>query len=123
MKKPETPELDKVQEVRDRSQTIGEFLDWLPSQGIFLARYYEERGLSTFAVNIQELLAEYFDIDLEVMEEEKRRLLSGVSVEQCDEKESARAVNAAFVARVLETEPDAKTERMAELIVSALIEE
>lgn len=79
MREEATSELDKVREARNDSQVIGQFLDWLPTQGIFLARYYEERGLSTFAVNIEELLAEYFDIDLEVMEQEKRRILQNLS--------------------------------------------
>lgn len=36
----ETPELDKITKVRDKSQAIGEFLDWLTGEhNIVLARW------------------------------------------------------------------------------------
>ena len=36
---PATPELDKIKAISDRSQAIGEFLDYCQEQGWFLARY------------------------------------------------------------------------------------
>lgn len=40
----EHPQADKVSENRDRSQAIGEFLDWLrDEQGIVFCRWYDKR--------------------------------------------------------------------------------
>lgn len=69
------PECEKMRAVHEKSQAIGEFLDWLSERGIILASYYEEAGLSPYRVNIVELLAEYFDIDLDKAEQEKRTIL------------------------------------------------
>lgn len=40
-----TPECDKLADIRNESQLIGEFLAWLPSQKIFLCDCNQE-GLS-----------------------------------------------------------------------------
>ena len=36
---PETPNLDKMGEVKETSQTVGEFLEWLGEQGWQVAKY------------------------------------------------------------------------------------
>lgn len=59
-----TPECDKLHKVKDESQNIGEFLDWLIE--------YHNVSLPD---SIVDLLAEYFNIDLEKVEEEKRTIL------------------------------------------------
>lgn len=127
----ETPELNRMKAIKDRSQSIGGFLDWLQNEkGIVLAKYYsretdedgnpiyrnfdheivddwrpphpfmsqeqqkelEERQekegiygpmvedgngevLHPYHFTIEKLLAEYFEIDLKKVEEEKRALL------------------------------------------------
>ncbi len=59
-----TPECDKLYKVKDESQTIGEFLDWLQEEHeIFLP------------FSITDLLAEYFEIDLKEVERERRAIL------------------------------------------------
>ncbi|RKY28525.1 MAG: hypothetical protein DRP83_00560 [Planctomycetota bacterium] len=71
----EYPECDKLSNVKDESQIIGEFLDWCNSQGVHLATYYEERGLVADRRSIEQVLADYFDIDLDKVEEERRHIL------------------------------------------------
>ena len=74
---PPTPTLDKMQAVHARSQAIGEFLEWLGQQGYVICcsgRYPPApAGKST-----EQLLAEYFGIDLEAAERERRAVLDYV---------------------------------------------
>lgn len=92
----ETPELDKMQKVKDTSQSIGEFLDWLMQEkNIVLSKHHAHNdeckdedgfnfcGLSdgdliSIHTNIERLLAEYFEIDLKKVEEEKTKILEEV---------------------------------------------
>jgi hypothetical protein len=74
------PEHDKLAEVADQSQAIGEFIDWLSKEkGMHLYRYLKgavcpvETNLS-----IQSLLAEFFEIDLKRLEDEKRAMLTAM---------------------------------------------
>lgn len=88
---PETPTLDKLRSVKDKSQGIGEFLEWLQSeQKVQLMLYHEHTdryldedgdhqcGLSKDSMlpeyrSIERLLAEFFEIDLVEVEVEKER--------------------------------------------------
>lgn len=94
-----TPELDKLSAVKDRSQACGEFLEWLTQEKcVVLAkphvhtRYCREKE-SAFGpvicevlsgelvqdnVSVQRRLAEFFDIDMDKVESEKRVLLDEV---------------------------------------------
>jgi hypothetical protein len=88
---PETPEHDKLHEVRERSQAIGEFLEWLGERGVslavrhqhsdgcredgFLICDFREDELASFAFQTNQLLAEFFEIDLDTLEAEKTALL------------------------------------------------
>lgn len=119
-------EHDKLHAVREKSQAIGEFLDWLDEKGIRLARYHEhadgcyephvhdygcsdscgarkndgkhshpfagcslrceketnricgwrDDALAPIHTSIEKLLAEYFEIDLDKLEREKRAMLA-----------------------------------------------
>lgn len=94
-----TSELEKLHDVAPRSQAIGEFLDWVRSEkGWQLAtlatpHVHEPdcKGTSGFyecgfirdefmlaRYDIQRLLAEFFGIDLEKVETEKRELLDSI---------------------------------------------
>lgn len=86
---PETvtyPEHEKLAKVRDRSQTIGEFLDWAGEQGWHLCEWVpadptdwgREEELAYVRLTVDQKLALYFDIDLVVLEEEKRRMLDEI---------------------------------------------
>jgi len=83
------PECDKMNAVREKSQVIGEFIEWLQSgeasekeEPIVLAYYPTQRTsnevdahLHPCSYTIETLLAKYFDIDLDKVEKEKRLIL------------------------------------------------
>ena len=75
------PEHDKLQKIKDQSQTIGEFLEWVwDKHGFFLAEYrdnwHPSTGCALRALTpMRDLLAEHFDIDQNALEAEKRRML------------------------------------------------
>ena len=62
------PEHEKLGAVKNESQIIGEFLEWLLAEKLIIC---EEDKL----IFSGKLLAKYFDIDLEKLEEERRRML------------------------------------------------
>jgi hypothetical protein len=96
------PELVKVERIKDKSQPVGEFLEWLTTErGIILAKYhehskdchmggedededivytcgYEQSDLQHCYIGIEKLLAEFFNIDLDKVEKERRQLLEDV---------------------------------------------
>ena len=75
-------ECDRLAAVKDESQVIGEFLDWLSVQGIALAKPDEETASlpPCWFLPIQEgpedLLARFFEIDLIKLDDEKRAILA-----------------------------------------------
>lgn len=70
------PESVKFRQASAESQSIGEFLDWLQSQGYWLCKIDEKRGtLYHSDPGFNNLLAEYFGIDLEAREKEVRAML------------------------------------------------
>jgi hypothetical protein len=79
-----TPELDKMLAVKDKSQAIGEFLDWLKDdQGIVLAKWeHTSRRVDEVLVpnytTINGWLAKYFEIDENKCEKERRALLDAI---------------------------------------------
>lgn len=78
------PEHEKLEAIKDKSQSIGEFIEWLNrKKGIYLGKWShfgkpEEGFDAMFAAreSIENLLAEYFEIDLVKLEKEKRQMLS-----------------------------------------------
>ncbi len=80
MNYPPTPELDKMLAVKDKSQAIGEFLDWLQhDKNYVLAEYGEKDRLYPLYSSIETLLAEYFGIDLKKIEQERRAILKSLN--------------------------------------------
>ena len=79
----ETPTLDKIQKVHEQSQAIGTFLDWLGEKGITLchrpedSEYYWHCGRGA-----ESLLYEYFGIDEQEAEKERRALLDYIRKEK-----------------------------------------
>ena len=73
------PMHEKLQKVKGNSQAIGEFCDWLNEQGVFFASYGEDYLEGKYAyrvsMDIQNRLADFYDIDLVALEEEKRDML------------------------------------------------
>ncbi len=85
------PEHEKLHAVKERSQAIGEFLEWLGTNGFHLAKWMkvcapdgsagecdEVDQLVQQSFNIENLLAEYFQIDLAKLEQEKRAMLEQI---------------------------------------------
>ena len=75
----DTPMLDKMLEVKEQSQICGEFLEWLKSRyAMFDLRanrvYPCFFGFGDY-INIEKILAEFFEIDLEEANKEKELLL------------------------------------------------
>ena len=71
-----TPECDKMLAVKDKSQPIGEFITWLEDQGIFLAKHDDNSDrLQMYSETTEEILARFFKIDLNKVEQEKRDIL------------------------------------------------
>lgn len=72
---PPTPELDKMKALTEKSQAIGEFIDlFLAEKGMILC-HETEVGFLPCSVSIEKLLAEFFGIDLNKVEEERRAIL------------------------------------------------
>lgn len=92
-----TPELDKMSSVKEHSQRIGAFLEWLSEKGVcFLGEIYcrncgssnigetrgegfcrgcDSRNLGYRWLTIEQCLADYFEIDLKRVEVERRLIL------------------------------------------------
>jgi len=69
-KKPsQYPECEKMAAVRDKSQECGMFLDWLEENEYVEVETHKSR---------EELLAEFYDIDLRKVEEERRVMLDAI---------------------------------------------
>lgn len=82
----EYPEHEKMRSVMDRSRTIGDFLDWLRDEkGVSLCKWqdtirhgpddYTPAGFYRINKRTENLLAEFFEIDLGKVEDEKRAML------------------------------------------------
>jgi len=57
--------------IKDKSQIIGEFLEWLKTNDMYVEAFGEDDS----APGTERLLANYFNIDLEKVEQEKREIL------------------------------------------------
>lgn len=80
-----TGEIEKLQAVQGESQRIGEFLDWLQGERKLVIAQWQKRNLDPSddwdelvpaGMTINGLLAEFFEIDLDKIEEEKLALLN-----------------------------------------------
>lgn len=69
-------ELERMAQIRQYSQPIGEFLEWLKSR--YTICESSGHGYCPVLKSTEELLAEYFEVDLEQAEREKRELLRQV---------------------------------------------
>lgn len=73
---PPTPELDKMRKVADISRAQGDFINFLQEdREIVLCRYDEGGQLWSICDRIEDLLAEYHDIDLKKCEAERVSIL------------------------------------------------
>ena len=82
MSKVETPTLDRMLEIQEDSQLCGEFLKWLQHKYAMLDKRVPRneaffRGAGDY-INKNELLAEFFEIDLKEAEREKEEVLKAI---------------------------------------------
>jgi len=84
MEYPKCPECEKLNAAAPYSQKIGEFIEWLHTKGICLAEWVEdseypdedEGDLRSIRTNKQDLLAEFFEIDMNKVEKEREQMLA-----------------------------------------------
>lgn len=74
------PQLTRMQEVQGSSQQIGESLEWLSENGMFVGKHIVPEGWTTevfvpIIESTEQLLARHFDIDLKAVERERRAIL------------------------------------------------
>lgn len=76
----ETTECAKMLAVSQDSQKLGEFFEWLKEDAGFTVCEYDAHHERYYPASIrtEELLADYFDIDLKKVEEERRGLLAAL---------------------------------------------
>ena len=81
------PEHDKLSAIKDKSQAIGEFLEWLDYEKNYRvcslcesSDGWREEYSPIFTSN-EKLLAEFFCIDLKKLEQEKRKMLDELCVQ------------------------------------------
>ena len=84
MKLPVTPECDKLLEIKEQTQDMGDFIDWMDVNNWTICSWVEgqdngyawrESGFAPIKLSTEKLLAQYFEIDLDKVEAEKRELL------------------------------------------------
>ncbi len=79
-----TPQHDRLREVKDRSQSLHEFLlEFCSEKGVQLSAPIEgsTRPYPVSEETIKNLIAEFLEIDLNELENEKRRMLIDIRVE------------------------------------------
>lgn len=83
------PECEKLAAVKEKSQAIGEFMDSLSTQGLYLCQAFtpEEMGVDCGELEevympsnmpIEKVLAGYFGIDMNKVEAERRAMLDAL---------------------------------------------
>lgn len=72
------PEHEKLTKVKDESQSIGEFLEWLNPQGFAIAQWNGHTEQWDCGTRHEWLLAKYFGIDTDKLEQEKRQMLAEI---------------------------------------------
>lgn len=83
----EYPEHEKLLQVQDKSQAIGEFLDWLQNEEKVtlckLGKPFGEDAITYYTPiheSIDWLLAKYFGIDLDLLSQEKAKMLERIRI-------------------------------------------
>jgi len=72
------PEHEKLKAVKDRSQAIGEFIEWLGDNDMAVCEWTEGNFDNWHPTGqpINKLLARFFEIDLNRLEDEKLAMLA-----------------------------------------------
>jgi len=73
------PEHAKLEKITSKSQSIGEFLEWCNTKGMSLHEYPEDHPHAVQTRrSTQDLLAEFFEIDLKKLEKEKKKMIESL---------------------------------------------
>jgi len=89
---PETPELEKMRAYAECSQNIGEFIDWLTDEKRVVFALWDDDGdtgeriLIPTCLSMNVLLAEFYNLDLDKIEEERRAILDYIHNKYKEEK-------------------------------------
>lgn len=81
IKMPKTPELDKMKAVQERSTELGQFIDWLHSEGYVIAQRDmndELEDVEIYDSGVEKLFAKYFKIDLDKCDSERQAILEAI---------------------------------------------
>ena len=78
--RPAMPEAEKLVKVSEKMQEVGEFMEWLGQRGIFLYEWQAKlgstpEGFKPIEQPIERLIAEFYDIDMNKVEDERRALI------------------------------------------------
>lgn len=78
-----TPEHDKRRLILDQSQTIGQFIEDMQGKDMWFceSRDSEVWPYMPTTKTIEQILADYFDIDLVKIEEERRAILAAIQTD------------------------------------------
>lgn len=75
------PEHTRLHAVKDKAQVVGEFIEWMHEQGVVFCQF-SEHGTQHFESHeqlynrpIEEIVARFFEIDRDKLEQEKRAML------------------------------------------------
>ena len=88
----EYPEHDKLKAIQPLSQAVGDFIEWLSGQGLWICEHRDTFGGEWVPAlrSRDQLLAKHFEIDLDKLEGEKRVMLKRLNPD-FDVTESDRA--------------------------------
>jgi hypothetical protein len=78
----EYPEHEKLKAVQGESQLVGNFIEWLSAEHIEFAQYgdksYTRERLFPMNISTEKMLARYFGIDLQKLNNEKIAMLEAI---------------------------------------------
>jgi len=75
------PEHDKLKNISKISQELGSILDYLNSKGYTLRKWYEDENYGGYVAidqSITQILAEYYKIDLNMIDVEKMQMINEI---------------------------------------------
>lgn len=74
----EYPEHEKLKSLNGVNQTVGDFIEWLGERDLIIAEYGNGTELMPASKSRDSLLAEFFEIDRQKLEREKRQMLDAI---------------------------------------------
>ena len=74
------PEHDKLAKISSKSQIVGEFMEWVQDRHCASLHHYvmDHNFPVSLNISIRDLLAEFFEIDQKVIDQEKQNMLDKV---------------------------------------------